>query len=216
MNHFFCSQKRFALMAFILVFCWISACANPVNRRTYKNYYVAGMQAENRGDLKLARKNYSRAWANAKLGHLSDYETALIKYEYGRLRGYLCEHTEAEIFLKEALDLYLKMPPGDRTSGNLSANYLELGRLFYDTDRKKEAVPYFTSGLEIIKKSDFEKSSPIVMAILLEEYAEVLDLSGRNEEAKSAKAEALRIRNAHPGRGPNFVFTRYNQNCPVK
>ncbi len=216
MDHFLYGQKRFALVALILVLCWITACANPINRRTYKNYYRAGIQAENMGDLELARKNYSRALANAEMGHLSDYETALIKYEYGRLTGYLCEHTEAEKFLKEALDLYLKMSPGDRAPGNLSANYFELAHLFYDTGRKKESVQYFTSGLETIKKLGAVKSDPIGVALLFEEYGEALDLSGRNEEAKLAKAEALKIRNAHPGQGPNFVFTRYNQNCPVK
>ena len=196
------------LMLGVLIF---SSCANPINRATYKKYINWGHQAENRGELKLARENYGRAFINTQIGKLTEAEQALAMYEYGRLSGYLCDFEEAEKYFKQALVLREKVNAPDF---HKSQSYHELARLYYDHGQYAQAVPYFKLAIPLSEKVGVEEGWPIAFATTLDEYAVALRNTGGEQEAGTVANRAQKIRDQNPGKQPRYIPTRYNQNCP--
>ena len=204
------SKRWIFLAGLVLGVLVFSACANPLNRATYQRYYNAGVEAKNRGDLKLARENYRRAMINVGLGNLSDEELAYASYEYGRLSGYLCDSKEAKKYLKQALELKEKSNLPDLTK---SKSYHEMARFYYDHGQYAQAVTYFQRGIPLSEKLGIENQAPIAFATGLDEYAVALRNTGREQEAGTVASRAQNIRDQHPGKQPEFIPTRYNQNC---
>lgn len=189
----------------------LSSCVNPINRYTAGKYYDLGVQAERNGDLEGAREFYRRATLNVDWGNVGPGAKAYTLYEYGRVSGYLCYHDEAERYLKESLSLQEKdievrnqlRPP----------TLLELSRFYYDTARKREALPYYEEGINLVRPLEPEKKFPIQFAVTLEEYADCLDAVGRGNDAQDRRKEAKVIRASNPSSSNDRPFQRYNERC---
>ncbi len=198
----------------ILTMCVVvllSGCANPINRYTAARYYQMGGEAESRGNFEEAREAYRRAMLNADWGNLGISAKAYTLYEFARVSGYLCIHDETEKAFKESLELQEKdqslraqlRPP----------TLLELARFYYDTDRKREALPYYEEGVELVRKLKVDETDPVRFATVLEEYAEALRADNQTQKADGISKEAKRLREVHPERNSDIPFERYNTRC---
>lgn len=171
-----------------------SACANPINQRTYMNYLDRGNGAFNKGDLANAEEAYRRALINAQVGHLSDEELAIALYRLGRVKRFLCKDEEAENALRDSIEAGRKTAVPDNPY--MGQRYLELARLYYDQERYKEVVPPMEKGLSILEKLNVEKTDPAAYAYTLDQYADALRKTNRESEAQAieARVKALRTR----------------------
>ena len=89
-----------------------------------------------------------------------------------------------------------------------------LARFYYDHGQYAQAVPYFQRAIPLVEKGGAENQWPITFASVLDEYAVALRNTGREQEATTVSSRAQSIRDQHPGKQPEFILTRYNQNCP--
>jgi tetratricopeptide (TPR) repeat protein len=194
-----------------IVFTLLAGCLNPVNRYTAGKYYDMGVQAERNGDLEAAREAYRRATLNVDWGNVGPGAKAQTLYEYARVSGYLCYHEEAEKYFKESLTLQEK--DAEVQKSLRPPTLLELSRFYFDTGRKKEALPFYEEGIALVRPLSPEKNFPIEFATTLEEYADCLTVVGRNKEAEESKGEAKSIRSAYKGPANDHPFQRYNERC---
>ncbi|HWA86782.1 MAG TPA: hypothetical protein VG710_11210 [Opitutus sp.] len=184
-----------------------AGCRNPINAYTGGRYYSAGTQAETAGDLRLARRNYSRAYANAQAGNLGPAAEAYALYDWARVTGYLGLRDDAAKGFSDVLALI------DRAKGaadKLRAPALsEYSRLLHDTGLHAEAVPVFARAEAELKKIGILESDAVGFALLLDDYADSLKAAGFAGRAGEVEAEAARIQAAHPGEAPRFVARGY-------
>jgi len=187
----------------------LTACANPINERTYERYMAAGDQAAARGDLSLAKINYSRAVTNASVGHLSPQQKGNGLFKYARILGNLCEHDEAEKWFLEAHKLNEEV--NGRGSERTYVTVAEVAQLNYDIGRYAKAVTYFDQGLPIAEKYHMDTKYPASFADVYTDYADALKQTGNSEKAAEAirKAVALRAQATKPEPG----YTRYPKSC---
>lgn len=198
------------LFVILLAFLF-TGCANPINRYTAARYYKMGAEAENRGNLEAAREAYRRALLNSDWGNLGAGAKASTLYEYGRVSGYLCFHDEAEKALKDSL-VYQDKDVSVRTQLR-APTLLELARFYYDTDRKIEALPYYEEGIDLVRKLEIEKTEPVRLATVLEEYAECLKMAGKIDAAQGIEEEAIVLKSAYISQDAEESFQRYNDRC---
>lgn len=194
----------------LVIVASLSACANPLNRHTYGTYIAAGDQAAERGDLQLAKKNYSRAVQNAWVGHLSAQETANALFKYARILGNLCEHTEAEKWFIEAnkSNEEANGPGSEKTYVTLA----EIGQLNYDIGRYERAIPYFEKALAVAEKYQLDTKYPASFADVYADYADALKQTGNNEKAKQALGKAASLKKTQV-KNPEPAYTRYPKSC---
>jgi len=105
----------------LLFIILLSACANPINLHTGREYFQGGQENAKEGRWFNARMAFGRAWTNANLGKEDDKITAVYAYEYGRASGAICDWTEAERGLKHS---YEPIPsPKTRLSDGVNSNF---------------------------------------------------------------------------------------------
>lgn len=191
-------------LAFVL-----ASCANPINQRTYQNYVIAGDQAASRGDLQLAKQNYSRALANVRMGNLGPKAEALALFRYARILGNLCEHDEAEKAFIEANRLDEQMN-GSGTEATYSS-VMEIGQFNYDIGRYERAVPYFDKALAIAEKYGLANKYPASFADAYTDYADALKKTGNSGKANVVLAKAASLKAKVTKKEPEY--TRYPKTC---
>ena len=197
------------VISIVLLALVLASCANPINRRTYQNYMAAGDQAAMRGDLQLAKQNYSRALANVKLGHLGPEAEAMALFRYARVSGNLCEHGEAEKAFIEANRL------NEESKGVGSeatyASVVEIGQLNYDIGHYEKAVPYFDKALAMAEKYGLSNKYPSSFADVYTDYADALRKTGNTSKANEAQAKAASLKAKIRKKEPEY--TRYPKTC---
>jgi tetratricopeptide (TPR) repeat protein len=176
----------------------LCGCLNPITAGTADRYYAWGMEAEKSGDLKSARKFYSRAFWNAQAAYTGSSASAhrakaYTLYELSRVTGYLGDHGQAEQGFSNVLVLIEKAAPkADRLRAPALCEY---ARLLHDTSQHERALPFFERAIteaELRKAHEFD---PIGMADFLDDYAASLRASSHKADAITAKARALREAN---------------------
>ena len=184
-----------------------SNCANPINARTAQHYYEFGMQAEDAGDLVLARRNFSRAYGNAQMGNLGPAAEASYLYEYARVTGYAGSYEESE---KAFLDVLALIEKAKGEADRLRAPTLaEYSRLLHDIGQHQKAVPIYERAVVELEKVGIESSDPLGYAVLLDDYAESLTASGLPERASAITARSATLKAEHRNAAPHFQARRY-------
>ena len=195
----------------ILLVSLFAGCANPINQKTASNYFEWGTQAELSGNYALAERNYERALINARLGHSPDAGISAAMYNLGRMKGYLCKYDDAEKLLTESLSLEETVTGPD--SGITTMRLFELARLNFDRSLYRQSLPYFDRGIVAVKKLDVEKSDPIGLANVLDDYAIALDKIDQKQQSENIKKQASLLRQNNVGETANYTPVRYNQPC---
>jgi tetratricopeptide (TPR) repeat protein len=190
----------------------LASCANPINRKNAENYHQWGLEAEWSGDFVLAERNFSRALANAQLGHSPNSGIAMVTYNLGRVKGYLCKNEEAEKLLINSLNLEEKVSPPQ--NGILTKRLFELARFYYDTGRYDQSVPYFARAIPMVKALGIEQSDPIALANAIDQYSDSLSKSGSGVNSTKYKQEANNLRSINKGKEAKFLPVKYGQ-CSV-
>lgn len=197
------------LMSVVLLASALVACANPINQRTYQNYMVAGDQAAQRGDLRLAKQNYSRALANVRMGNLGPEAEAMALFRYARILGNLCEHDEAEKAFIEANRLdELKNGVGSEAT---YSSVMEIGQFNYDIGRYERSAPNFDKALAIAEKYGLDKKYPASFADAYTDYADALRKTGNGEKANVIMVKATTLKTKIKKKEPEY--TRYPRTC---
>lgn len=199
-------QKQIAVVLFVLV---LTGCANPINQRTYQNYLAAGDQAAMRGDLQLAKQNYSRALVNVRIGNLGTEAEAMALFRYARIVGNLCEYDEAEKSFIEANQL------NEQSKGvGSEATYttvMEIGQFNYDIGRYEKAIPYFDRAFAIAEKYGLDNKFSASFSGAYTDYADALGRTGNSVKAKVATKKATALK-AKAGK-EIAEYTRYPKSC---
>ena len=199
-------KKSIAVALFILV---LNSCANPINQRTYQNYMAAGDQAVMRGDLQLAKKHYSRAIANVRMGNLGPDAEAIALFQYARILGNLCEQDEAEKTFIEANRLN-EQSKGVGTEATY-ATVMEIGQFNYDIGCYDKAIPYFDKALAIAEKYGLNDKYPASSADAYTDYADALMKTGNSGKANEVLAKATSLKANVKNKEPEY--TRYPKTC---
>ena len=193
----------------VLLTLALASCANPINQRTYQNYMVAGDQAARRGDLQLAKQNYSRALANVRMGNLGPDAEAMALFRYARILGNLCEHDEADKAFVEANRLNEQSKGAGSEATYTSV--MEIGQFNYDIGRYERAVPYFDKALAIAEKYGLDKKYPASFADAYTDYADALKKTGNSGKANTVLAKASSLKTKVKEKEPEY--TRYPKTC---
>ena len=189
------------------VLAGLAGCSNQVDVRTAHGYAHAGYQAIQASEWKLARQNFDKAIANAEAGKARPRQLAVLKYEYGRVSGVLCDWDGAERALTEASVL-------DKGKGGTAMGALhELGRLHLDRGRFVEARPYYDKVLPLFKAAEAETKDPSRFADFLEEYAVVLSRTGAASDAALQSERVSKIRKTISSGTARQERTPYGTRC---
>jgi tetratricopeptide (TPR) repeat protein len=186
---------------------FVTGCANPINARTGERYYTAGMAAEENEELVLARKNYSRAYANAQVGFLGPTAEAYSLYEWSRVTGYLGNYSEAEKGFLDVLDLIEKAK--GKADKLRSPALCEYARLLYDTDQHSKAASIFERAVGELEMSGALKIDPLGYASFLEDYSRSLAAVKSMRKSAEVERKAQAIRASHQDAKPAVKQRRY-------
>ena len=184
----------------------LAGCASAINEKSMVNHFRAGQQFEFNKDYGSAREQYWMALANARLGGAEPETVSMLAYNFARMTGYTCHFDEAETYFVESLALEESVSGPE--SALTSMRLFELARLNYDQGRYDKSVGFYRRAIPIAEKLGVGRSDPIALAAALDEYGDAL---GRVDEtaAAAARQQASRLRDANPGRQPDFVPVRY-------
>jgi tetratricopeptide (TPR) repeat protein len=197
----------YALIALVALGFLPGCLNNPINARTGANYYQWGMEAERNGNLTLARKNYSRAYANAKMGNLGPAPEAYAMYEWARVTGYLGMYADAEKGFNDALALINK---SEGKADNLRPPaLLELARLLHDTNQHEKAVAAYEKAITDLDRRDIAKADPMGFSSVLDDYSQSLNAIGKTALSEEVARRSLSIKEANKGREAKFTGRRY-------
>ncbi len=195
-----------SLLGGLLVAVLMTGCLNPASARNARRYRETGMAAEKAGDLRLAKKYYARAFANADIGFLSVAPKAYAHYDYSRVTGYLGNHREAALGFSNVLSwIELAAPKADDLRAPALSEY---ARLLHDTGQHRKALPFFESAVLEFDRRNKTATDPIGLAEFLDDYATSLQASGRSGEAIAERARSLR--EANKGAVAKFKTRRYS------
>jgi len=159
----------------------LSACVNPINLHTGREYFQGGLENAKEGKWFNARMAFGRAWTNANLGKADDKVTAVYAYEYGRASGAICDWDEAERGLKRSYELDVK------TKGPIHMDLLELARMYHGKGALDKSEEYFHLGKNELDKIQADTRDSIGYANILAEYAVVLSALGESKKAAILK-----------------------------
>jgi len=190
-----------------LLILGLLGCVSTINATNAGNHAKAAKNASDVGDWKTAREQWAKALMNAQLAGASDQQLSVFSYEYGRALGVQCYWDEAEKYLQKAYELDLK------TAGPDYMSLTELSRLKYDQKQYDKAVGYYRRAFEAMEKFGAAKKSPIGFADLLGEYANALQETGEETEAKIIRNRANDLRRLNPTGHSVTDRTPYGTQC---
>jgi len=196
-------MKRFLFLLPLL----ITACANPLNLYTAKEYFRSGASNAAQNKWFNARMAFGRAWTNADLGNADDRVKAVYAYEYGRSSGAICDWTEAERGLKKAFELDTK------TRGPIHMSLLELARMYHAKGDLAMSNEYFQKAKPVLDDLQADTRDSIGYADFLKEYSEVLSALGKTSEASALTKREQEIRSVFKDRKSNHDDTPYGKYC---
>jgi len=185
--------------------------ANPINLKNAEKYYELGSQAERSGDYLMAEEYYARALWNAKMGRAPDSGISAVSYNLGRVKGYLCKPDEAEELLLDALRI--EENAAEPEISLISMRLFELARLSASQSRYDTARRYYARVIPLVRKLNIENEDPVGFALVLIDYALVLEFGGDIDAADAVREEADRLRNNHPQAQAGFVAKPYGRSC---
>jgi len=198
-------MNRLGLFALIAM---LSGCATSSGEYSRDPHGRAAAQANSAGDWRTAQKEWHLAIDDAVPARATSTELyAIALYEYGRASGVLCQWSEAERSLKEAVDL------DQRLHGPVYMSTYELALIYLDQGQAVPARSYF-------ERTDYEmlaigadRKAPVGYADFLKEYANALDLAGSHGEADAERLKAKLIREAFPHGRSITGRTPYGTQC---
>jgi tetratricopeptide (TPR) repeat protein len=169
---------------------------------------AAATAARDSGNWIAARDGFRRALEVSRT-LLDVRRLAIMRLEYGRASGVLCDYGEA----RNSLDASLRI--GSHVTTHAYISLLELARLHYDQRAYAEAVRFFERLTPLQKELDLEGDDPIGLADALTEFAVALDQVSRAGEAAPIRAQAGDLRARHPGAASKTTRTPYGTACPL-
>jgi len=201
---------KYAASTAILSAILLAGCASSINLYTASTYAKGchGWQAQD--EWWKARKACGRAVVNAQLGGAPENSLAVLWYEYGRTSGAICDYTEAQRGLDEALKL------DQKTGGPVYMSLLEMARLNMAQGKYADAAAYYEKFWQAVPMQKAESNDPTGMAEVLDEQAEAYRHIGKNNLANKQTARALQLRAANLGKRSNTDRTPYGQFCYQK
>jgi tetratricopeptide (TPR) repeat protein len=204
-------MKHTFLLTPLVISMVLSGCANPINMHTAQKYFDAGMAAERAGNYQAAHENYYRAYVNTELGHADDQRKALAMYNLGRMKGYLCMKSDAEPLPQKSVIVEEKAlsQNGSWYTGRLA----EMARFYLGFGEYAKAIPYFEKATLRLIDSGIERTNPIDMAGMWDNYAEALRQAGSGGKAKEVADRARSLRDSNPGETARFAPFQYGKNC---
>lgn len=164
-------------------------------------------KAVQNNDFNTAREYWVKAVENSELGKEPEQKLAVLYYEYGRALGVTCFFDESETYLKKAYEFDKK------TNGPVYMSLTELGRLNLDQKNYNEALEYFNEVLPMLESMNAHIKAPMEFSFILDEYVEMLNKTGKEEEAQRNKQRALEIRKNNPRRFSITERTMYGSQC---
>jgi len=187
---------------------FINGCVNPINKRNAQKYYQAGDEAIANGDLIHAKKMYSRALVNAKVGSMKPEAKYHLYMKLGRISGNLCEHEEAEKYFFDILNLY-KDVDTKIAKNAIFITTLELGQFNYDKGNNTKSIKYFEQALTLDGKG-LKINSPTSYYEVLTDYSDALVKTGKSNKAQSIKEE---IKDNSQHLTKESTYKRYPKEC---
>jgi tetratricopeptide (TPR) repeat protein len=185
----------------------LCGCYNPLNAYTAQRYYESGMKAAERGDLSLARQNFSRAYINTQIGHLGPEPAAYSLLYWARASGYLGIYEDAERGFNEVLSLIDK---AEGKADDLKPPTLaELARLLYDTEQYEKAIPFFEKAVIEFDKRKLAESDPIGYALFLDDFSQCLMAASYAKRADEIAARSAMLKKANKGATAKHIFVRF-------
>jgi tetratricopeptide (TPR) repeat protein len=180
-------------MFLCVLIAMLGGCATSSGEYSRDPHGRAAARANSVGDWRLAQKEWHLAIDDAIPAHATATELyAVALYEYGRASGVLCQWSEAERSLKEAVELDQKL------HGPVYMSTYELALLYLEQGQGAAARPYF-------ERTDYEmltlgadRKAPVGYAEFLDEYASALDLAASHDDADAKRSRAKQIREAFP------------------
>lgn len=187
-------------------------CATDLNRINASKYYELGLRAEAAGDYRGAHEAFRRALINAGSANARPEYVSAVKYNLGRMTGYLCDYTQAESILLDSLQTEQRLRSS--APGNITKRLSELARLTYDMGKYPESAAYFERVLPEIERLGVVEKDPVGFALFLEDYASALEKKGDASKAAEIAARAVELKAKHPGRAAGFTPVHYRDVCP--
>jgi len=196
----FARMKTWSLTLCLLLIIATPGCflARILDARHYQDYYTAGSIAFDRGHYKTAKEKYRTAHWYAQLASLGPHHEAAALYNYALCVGLLGDFDQAEKCLKQTIELDKKA--GDAEKRVACMRLFELARLYQAWGRYDLSREYYEKGFALASRFNPDKVDPIGYAIVLEDYAIVLDQVDGKQGAEAARAHAQELRAANPGK----------------
>lgn len=185
-------------------------CRNPINAGTADRYYQAGFQAENAGNLVLARKDFYRSYVNTVAGNLGPGAAVAALYEWSRVTGHLGIYAEAEAGFTNTLML-IEKAHGEADKWQ-APTLCELARMLHDTNEHARVIPVFEKAIHELERQDFLKLDPIGFAEFLDDYAQSLKAAGFGKRAEKVARRSAIIKEANLTAVPKYKTQRYGTN----
>lgn len=192
----------------ILIFLFISACASGLS--SVSEYNTAGHYAVDEERYEDAIKFYGESLKAAS----NDQGKATAMYGLGRANGFLCNFNESENWFLQAIEIQETLPDQPNRAIWLTQDYFELARLYYDNNNYSNAVVYFDKAEPLVYKLGADKSDPIGLANVLEDYADTLEKVGDLNKFDKITKKIIKLRKENPNKSADFVIKRFNKNCP--
>jgi len=175
------------------------------------DHFNSGSAAFDQEDYVTAEKEFARAEWYAETPDFGKSPAciqakAAALYNGALSVGHQGRFEEAERLLYQTIALDSKT---DSTNTALPAGRLfELARLHQAMGKNGLARKEYEQGIPIAEKFDLEKRDPIALAIILEDYAKLLDLPA-DRRAESFRERAKDIRADHPGESSKTKIQYY-------
>ena len=195
----------------------MTACASTnhpamtAHHSKIEHHHTNAAMHEKMGNYIKAKRLYMKEMHHARLGHPPAAGVSSTYHNLGRIKGYLCETSQAEFFLLESLRA--KKKERDTESRAVALYQLELALFYYDHARYSSSLPYYASSIPMAIQYGLQKDDPIALAQMFEEYASALDKTNQPTQAIDARKQAQQLRTSNPDKKAHFMPTRYQQDC---
>ena len=90
-----------------------------------------------------------------------------------------------------------------------SSRWFELARLYQAWEKYDASIEAYEKAFPLEAKCGYDKINPAEDAIIRDDYANVLKKAGFDAKAKSAEAQAQKIRDEYPGQTASPKFRYY-------
>jgi len=149
-------EIRLHALGAILSLFLVTACSTQVDdyKVDSESFRALAIQAENRGDYLSAHLGYERVLSNTRLANLGPKAEARNLFHIARIAGYRGLFRKCVYQFRQTLELIEKASPDPDIEYLKSKTYVELARLYHDTDHHDSAIPYFHQAVNEIEKQD--------------------------------------------------------------